>query len=151
MRHRLVIGYGNTLRGDDGLGPRVVAPLRVPGVRTLILPQLGPELAAELALVQRVIFVDARLGRGGPHLRRLPLADPQPQSHHCDPAGLLALSAALYGHAPQAWLLSIPAARFDLGAPLSPAARHNRLLALRRLRRLLERFPAGRASHISAA
>ena len=35
----LVVGYGNTLRGDDGVGPRVAEAIgkrQLPGVRTLI-------------------------------------------------------------------------------------------------------------------
>ena len=36
----LIIGYGNTLRSDDGVGPRLaqtVADWRLPGVRSLAL------------------------------------------------------------------------------------------------------------------
>ena len=45
-RDFLVIGYGNTLRGDDGVGPRVavaVEDLQLPGVRTLVCQLLTPE------------------------------------------------------------------------------------------------------------
>src|SRR6516162_7751336 len=58
----LVIGYGNTLRGDDGVGPRVaeaIGNLRLPGVRALICPLLTPELADPISRVEKVIFVDA--------------------------------------------------------------------------------------------
>jgi hydrogenase maturation protease len=58
----LVIGYGNTLRGDDGVGPRVaeaVRALRLPGVSTLVCQMLTPEHAAPISLAQTVIFVDA--------------------------------------------------------------------------------------------
>ena len=47
-RDFLVIGYGNTLRGDDGVGPRVaeaIEKLNLPGVRTLVCQQLSPEHA----------------------------------------------------------------------------------------------------------
>ncbi len=46
----LVIGYGNSLRSDDGVGPFVaeaVEALRLPGVHTLICQQLSPEQLAE--------------------------------------------------------------------------------------------------------
>jgi hydrogenase maturation protease len=58
----LVIGYGNTLRGDDGVGPRVaeaVERLQLPGVRTLICQQLSPEHAEMISQAERVVFVDA--------------------------------------------------------------------------------------------
>ena len=60
----LVIGYGNTLRGDDGVGPRVVeaiGTLGLPGVRTLICPLLTPELADPISRAEKVIFVDAAM------------------------------------------------------------------------------------------
>lgn len=60
----LVIGYGNELRGDDGVGPKVaeaVEAWKLAGVSVLALRQLTPELAADLAVVRRVIFVDAAL------------------------------------------------------------------------------------------
>ena len=58
----LVIGYGNTLRGDDGVGPRVaeaVEKLNLPGVRTLVCQQLSPEHADPISRVRKVVFVDA--------------------------------------------------------------------------------------------
>ena len=54
-RDFLVIGYGNTLRGDDGVGPRVaeaIEKLNLPGVRTLDLP-------AALARTRRPDFAGA--------------------------------------------------------------------------------------------
>ena len=61
-RHFLIIGYGNTLRGDDGVGPRVaetVAALNLPGVRALVCPMLMPEIADPISRAHTVIFVDA--------------------------------------------------------------------------------------------
>ena len=62
----LVEGYGNTLRGDDGLGPFIVMGLQneaaVCGVdaQTIVLPQLDITLASEMNDTSLVIFVDAR-------------------------------------------------------------------------------------------
>ncbi len=50
MADILVLGYGNELRGDDGLGPlvaRTVADANIPGVRVLTARQLLPEFAAD--------------------------------------------------------------------------------------------------------
>src|SRR5262245_30725916 len=56
----VVVGYGNELRGDDAVGPRVaqaVAAWDLPGVCGLAIHQLTPELAEILAAAARAIFV----------------------------------------------------------------------------------------------
>lgn len=61
----LVIGCGNSLRRDDGAGPRVVemlAALDLPGVQTIVCQQLTPELADAVARSGAVVFVDAAVG-----------------------------------------------------------------------------------------
>jgi len=58
----LVIGYGNSLRSDDGAGCRVadiVASWDLPYVRSLTVHQLTPELAEPIAQSDLTIFVDA--------------------------------------------------------------------------------------------
>jgi len=77
----LIIGYGNTLRGDDGAGPRVaevVAGWSLPNVRAISAAQLTPELAEALAGAEVVIFVDAQVsqaaGRPAASIRFEPLA-----------------------------------------------------------------------------
>jgi hydrogenase maturation protease len=124
----LVIGYGNELRGDDALGPRVAAAIaarQLPGVQVLAPRQLLPELAAELAEARRIIFVDATGNREQHSVDTRPV-EPSPElsalGHTSRPAEMLALTLALYGRCPPAWLITVPAERFELGAPLSPRA-----------------------------
>lgn len=60
----LVIGYGNTLRSDDGVGYRIaetVAQWNLTSVRSLSVQQLTPELAETMSHAKTVIFVDAIL------------------------------------------------------------------------------------------
>src|SRR6202142_4622768 len=60
----LVIGYGNSLRCDDGVGPKVaeaVEALHLPEVRTLVCQQLSPEHAEPISKVRTAIFVDAAM------------------------------------------------------------------------------------------
>ena len=123
----LVIGYGNTLREDDGAGPRVAArieALAVPGVSVLICDQLSPEHAAVVARARVVVFVDAALGGPQPvHLVPLtPSEHPEPLVHALEPGTVLALARDLYERSPQAWLLTIPAVHLSFGEALSPAA-----------------------------
>ena len=60
MRRSLVVGVGNPLREDDGVGWHLAEALAQTGVPTHTCHQLLPELAAELSQVDLVLFVDAR-------------------------------------------------------------------------------------------
>jgi hydrogenase maturation protease len=138
----MVVGYGSALRGDDAAGPRVAAAVArwgLPGVRTIAAHQLTPELAVPLSQARTAIFVDARVGGGGVRVRPLQPANTLSSldMHIGDPATLLALALALYGRAPRAWLITLPARSFALGAPLSPLARRSLAVARRRIRSLL--------------
>ncbi|MCU0491198.1 MAG: hydrogenase maturation protease [Chloroflexaceae bacterium] len=124
----LVLGYGNELRGDDAAGRLVAeacAALSRPGLRVLSLRQLAPEHAALIAEADAVVFVDAYVATSpaAPLLTQALAATTTPgrSSHSCEPAGLLALAAALYNATPPAWQLLLPAHTCTLGAPLSPA------------------------------
>jgi hydrogenase maturation protease len=129
-RHRhspLVIGIGNPLRGDDGIGALLAYQV---GGRSV--QQLTPELAAELAELEAVLFIDAWLAPAGAaaRLTQISPAVGAVGSHRLEPAQLLAISQALYGRSPQAHLLRVPAYGFDHGTALSaelqaalPAAR----------------------------
>ena len=121
----LVIGYGNTLRGDDGVGPRVaeaVGHLRLPGVRTLICPLLTPELAEPISRAAKVIFVDAAVDVPKEvQWRKLePNETSQLMAHAADPRTMLALARDVFGHAPEAWWLTIPAMDLSFREELSP-------------------------------
>ena len=129
----LVVGIGNPLRGDDGVGwwlARRAERLRpAPVVR--LVQQLTPELAAELVEFRRVLFVDAWLApadaaAAGPCLRTLaPATGGETCSHSWEPAQLLALARLLWPAAAtgEAWELLVPAARFGHGEVLSPQLR----------------------------
>ena len=139
----LVIGYGNPLRRDDGVGPKVaasVAEWNLPGVRTLIAHQLTPELAEPIASAGRVVFVDAGIGPVESVQRR----EIQPKNsfeiitHAADPRSLLALAKQVFGRCPPASWLSIPVQDLDFGEELSPLARQGMEAALAELRRLAE-------------
>jgi hydrogenase maturation protease len=137
-----VLGYGSSLRGDDAAGQRVVAAVarwHLPGVRALAAHQLTPELAEPLSQARLAIFVDARVGGGGVRLRPLHAATAisSLDIHVGDPATLLALALALYGRAPRAWLITLPACSFALGAPLSPLTRRSLAVARQRIRALI--------------
>jgi hydrogenase maturation protease len=85
--------------------------------------QLTPELAEELARLDAVLFIDAWAAPAG----ALPLLQPlaparasSADSHHLDPAALLAVCQVLYGRTPEAQVLLVPAYTFEHGTALSP-------------------------------
>lgn len=136
----LIIGYGNDLRGDDAAGPRVaaaVAAWHLPGVAALGVGQLTPELAEPIAQARLVLFVDAGA------VARLLVAPIRPAAHTSalghtgDPGALLALAGAVYGACPPAWLITVPAAHFELGRALSPLAACGVAQATRSIRMLI--------------
>lgn len=124
----LVIGFGDTQRQDESVGPRVaerIEALHLPGVRTLICAQLAPEHASPIAHARIAVFVDAVVGAPR-HVRLKPVrpcAAAQRVVHAAGPQSMLALARDVHGHAPQAWLAPIPAVRMGVGPDLSVTAR----------------------------
>jgi hydrogenase maturation protease len=139
----VVIGYGNTLRGDDAVGVKiaeVASSWNLDSVAVLIVQQLTPELAQPLSQYTRGLFVDASIQvKEGARLEPLlPLVSKQSFTHSCEPAGLVSMSQLLYGRSPEAWLLKVAVADFSLGSPLSPVAKLGKASALKILRAFLE-------------
>lgn len=139
---RLVIGYGNDLRGDDGAGRAAadaLAALHLPGVTVLSVHQLTPELAPLLADAGMVVFLDASAGTDGTvSLTRLtPGVTGELPGHFAAPEFLLLLTHEVYGRAPRSWLITIPAEHFTLGAPFSARARAGIATAVEMTRQLL--------------
>ena len=134
----LVIGYGNTLRGDDGVGPRVaeaVGKLRMPGVRTLICPLLTPELADPISRAGTVIFVDAAVDAPKEvQWRKLePNETSQLMAHAADPRTMLALARDVFGRVPEAWWLTIPAVDLGFCEELSPDVQRSFAAAVKKI------------------
>jgi hydrogenase maturation protease len=128
----LVIGYGNTLYGDDGIGPHIVeqlADMELPGdIEYLVMRQLTPELVEVISRADTVIFVDAADGEmpQGISARELTEADmpsdqkPGAFTHHVEPAALLQSARFLYGRSPRASLYTVRGENFKLGDSFSP-------------------------------
>ena len=149
----LVIGYGNTLRCDDGVGPRVaeaVGQMNLPGVRTLACHQLSPEHADLVSRARKVIFVDAAMDEmDGVKFRLLAPGDTtQLMAHAADPRTLLALARDVFGRAPEAWWLTIPAAELKFGEGLSPGAVAGFQIAIEKIQALCRGLSVG--NHVLA-
>jgi hydrogenase maturation protease len=137
----LILGYGNELRRDDGVGPRIaraVASWGRRGVQALALHQLTPELAEAVAGADEVVFVDASTGDGAVCFRPVgPDGGWTVLDHISDCRTLLALAEVLYGGRPRAWLVTVPALDLEFGKELSAPAMRGMDEALELIRRHL--------------
>ena len=145
-----MVACGNTLRGDDAVGPEVGELLAVrlagTGASVIVSDQLLPELADDASRARLVVFVDAATDRpvGSVSVRpvaprrapddavgdgRAAVVPPRatrsldPFSHGMGPEDLLALTRDLYSATPEAVLVSVGAESFEPGAELSEAGR----------------------------
>lgn len=141
---RLVIGYGSTLRGDDGIGHYVAHALaeRIndPDIEVLACHQLTPELAEPMSRADLVVFIDACEGCIPGEIRLCSLeADHSSGSvtHNVNPATLLAASQIFYGCSPRAYLCSICGTNFEYGQVPSPDLINAIPGVVRRLKELL--------------
>ncbi len=127
MSNVLLIGYGNPLRGDDGVGWRVARWFEENASDTefkvLICHQLTPDLADDLSRVRLAVFVDAREDGEPGTIRCEPVraqADaPSAFSHHVEPSLLLAIAEQTFHSAPRAALFTISGESFDYSERLS--------------------------------
>ena len=126
MARTLLIGYGNPLRGDDGLGWEVAESLagmaRDEEVEVLAVHQLTPELVEPISEAERVIFIDAS-HEGQPGSWKCEAFEPNAGSnalgHHFTPRGLLAYAKAIFNASPQGLLISVAGGSFDCGETLT--------------------------------
>jgi hydrogenase maturation protease len=153
--HRLVIGIGNPLRGDDGVGALLAeqaavltAADRGGSVAVRSVQQLTPELAAELAHLDAVLFIDAWSAPAEAlplllplHLAGVPCDVTHFDSHRLQPAALLAVCQVLYGRVPDAQVLLVPAHALEHGTTLSAELR----AVLPQARALLRQWLSGGA------
>jgi hydrogenase maturation protease len=125
----LIVGYGNSLRSDDGLGWHVVERLaqdaRLSGATVQWRHQLTPELAHDIGQSSLVVLIDVSVEQepGVIAVRRLEATSTPGSawSHHVDPESLVALARELWNASPDVFVVSVGAGSLDVGEQLSPA------------------------------
>jgi hydrogenase maturation protease len=125
----VVFGWGNDARGDDGLGPLLLARIAAAGWPEVTIIedfQLQIEHALDLDGAELALFVDA--GRDTP--APFAFAEIAPKNafrhttHALAPEAVLDVFARLRGRAPPpSFTLCVRGERFELGDGLSDAAR----------------------------
>lgn len=151
----LIIGYGNPLRSDDGIGQYIAHHFdgRLYGEKVQILSccQLMPELVAPISQANTVIFVDAsRVGQPG-SIRCFEIASQSVGrvfTHNFTPVGLLKMAYELYGVETRGFIVSVTGYSFSFGEMLSPQLEAAVPEVLKRLYQLVESELANKARNI---
>ena len=126
----LVIGYGNTLRADDGAGPAVIEKLTsilprrlAQKVQLISCGQLTPELAVDIAPCQRIIFIDASMALPAGSISINPVQEEcgaVRMGHYSTPGTVLAMARSAFGAHPHAWVAAIGCQRVEISDKLTP-------------------------------
>jgi hydrogenase maturation protease len=123
----LIIGVGNTLRCDDGIGAYIchhIDALKLQNVTTLIVQQLQVEIIEELLGYDAIIIADASVGKNEVEFNLLMHDEMQTtsSSHHTNANMLYALAEKMYHQKMLIYLCSVPAENFEMGEILSQQA-----------------------------
>lgn len=124
----LILGIGNPLRGDDGLGWAAIERLsqdqRCQAYEIRAVHQLTPELALPISQARLVVLIDASItGEPGEIAVHTVIARKQAGAigtHHAQPEELAWLAATIYGRCPPIVVVSMTGADFRLSEQLSP-------------------------------
>ncbi len=130
----LIIGYGNSLRTDDGIGWHVAGALlndsRFAHCRVLQVFQLAPELSCDMAEASRVVLIDAKEDHESPE-GTVTTRDVYPtaqtdgiSSHHVTPEAMVSLTHDLCGHVPPVVAVEVATRHFDEGDVLTEPIRN---------------------------
>ncbi len=145
MNKTVVIGIGNPLRGDDGVGWAMVEALEEVaeawGLTAVYAHQLLPELIDEFRCARRVVFVDASVsGEAGAVTVTAvpPTTDGPAASHQMHPGVLLALGMKLYGRMPSAYLITVTGQDFGYTETLSAPVEQAVTAVLHQIQQLIQ-------------
>jgi hydrogenase maturation protease len=124
----LILGYGNPLRSDDGVGWKAAAALEreLSSADLLVVAsqQLTPETTEMLSRCSRVLLLDAaHTGSPGEIRMEAVRRDPNTKvgdvSHHLSPPALLELAYRHFAVEPDATLLTLIGENFEFGEHFS--------------------------------
>ena len=122
----LIIGYGSTLRRDDGVGFMVAEALMdlAPDGNIIARHQLTPDLADEVSRADEVVFIDASADTPAGEIQSCPVT-PKGENwgafvHEMSPEVLMDCVKDVYGKTPPARLIKIGGEDFGIGEGLTP-------------------------------
>ena len=120
----MIVGIGNTIRSDDGVGAYVVSEIgkqHIPGVEIRLAQQLNLEFLEEAIEFEKILLVDAAFSDEGLVFRKILSDGDQPviSSHHLSPELFLYLAKRIYHKDLDLYLCSIGGKSFGLGEQFS--------------------------------
>jgi Ni,Fe-hydrogenase maturation factor len=108
---RLLLSIGNPARRDDGVAHEVLKKLPESESRSFL--QLTPEVAAEIASYDVVVFIDADVQVGDLSIDEVDESTcPPPLTHAATPGQIVRLARSMFGFGGRALVCRIPV--FDL-------------------------------------
>jgi len=124
------IGYGNPIRGDDGLGPALIMRLKkgsIEGIETRSGRQLAPEDALDISGSNMIVFVDASIDCGDSFsfYEIKPEFESAFSSDLTSPQSILAHCVHLFNGDCRGYMLAIRGYEWELIDAISPAAASN--------------------------
>lgn len=127
MKKTLVIGYGNPLRGDDGVGWVLAEELEkkysLPQVECQMSIQLVPEMAARFGEFDQVLFIDAAVSGNPGYISinevKKGQATEKPLNHEFDFDEMVSFAEMFHPKIPKLTLFTVTGSDFSFGAGLS--------------------------------
>ena len=152
MKKCLIIGYGNTIRCDDGLGPYIVKSLRDKvgnlgkNIEIISLPQLDVTLTSLISRSDIVLFVDAKTDMAD-ELVTIKRVKPNPGpaglsyiSHKINIPTLLRASLDWFGVEPLCYIIMPKGFNFSFSDTISEKALESANLAQNKIIEILKAF-----------
>ncbi|OHE19195.1 MAG: hypothetical protein A2525_01060, partial [Sulfurimonas sp. RIFOXYD12_FULL_36_11] len=109
---RVIVGYGNVLRGEDAFGVDVIKKLQkfyLKNTKLISAFQLTPEIVLELLEADEIIFIDACSNAKNHYTLACSLSEQSRFnfSHHISPKTIIAMLESLYDKHPNFFIYSM--------------------------------------------
>lgn len=126
----LLVGVGNTLRGDDGIGAYICScmdALKIPGVQTLVTQQLDTTLLDEMMEAGHIIIADASFEGKAVDFFKVNGNEPLQgsSSHHMSAPLLMQMAKTIYQKELPMMICAVAGYRFGMKEKLSDRAKKN--------------------------
>lgn len=126
----LIIGVGNTLMGDDGIGAYVAASIEakhLPGVHVIHVQQMTSDLLDEMLSADHTIIVDASVEGEPVHFYKVKESAPAgaSYSHYTSAVQLLKMAELVYARQLSVYICAVGAHDLTLQEELSPRGKKN--------------------------
>lgn len=135
-----VIGIGNDLRGDDGVGPEFVRTLKENNIHKIISHFPDLSLAELIKDYDLVIFVDVSINSNKVEIEEINQPKTYTLSHHFSIENVFWVCKKMYNHNLKGYILKIPGYDFGYKKTISQEAKKNMEQAIKILELFIQNF-----------